>query len=173
MVRSNDWVFTLSVNVWAGIFSILGAFGILSLISDLVVFEVHIAAVVGAWQDVTRRMMDAAFGWIFDLLGIEFAWYVKDYFIMSFVAAGMLARTYVKVNGSMKDAIDGFSENFWRNIAFIILWPYPFLIGLRKIFIDDDELDRQSFLIYFETVVWGLLVMAVNYILILSGAPRA
>ncbi|MGF1454724.1 MAG: hypothetical protein ACFB6R_05025 [Alphaproteobacteria bacterium] len=172
MVRSNGWVFTLSVHVWAAIFSILGAFGILSLMSDLIVFEFHIGTVVEAWQQTTRQMMDAAFGWIFRLLGIEFAWYVKDYFIMSFVAAGMLARTYVKVNGSLKDALDGFFENFWRNVLFVIFWPYPFLIGLRKIFLDDDELDRQSFLIYFETVVWGLLVMAVNYALILSGAPR-
>ncbi len=173
MVRSNDWVFTLSVNIWAGIFSILGAFGILSLMSDIVVFEIHIGAVVEAWQTVTRQMMDYLFGWIFRLLGLEFPWYVKDYFTMSFVAAGMLARTYVKVNGSMRDALDGFREHVWRDIVFIVAWPYPFLLGMRKIFFDGDDLDRQSFLIYFETIVWGLIVMAINYLLILSGAPRA
>ncbi len=173
MVGTQNWVTWLGVNRWAIAFSILGAFGILSLASDIIEFEKHIGTVVAYWQTMTRAMMDFLFGWIFRLLGIEFPWWAKDYFTMCFVAAGMLARTYIKVNGNLKDAWDGFREKTGRNAVFIVVWPWPFLIGLKKIFIDKTEADRKGFLIYFETVVWAVAVIAVNYLLVWVGAPVA
>lgn len=171
MVGAQNWIATLSVNGWALAFSILGAFGILSLVSDVIIFEAHIGAVIGVWQDFTRSLMDILFGWIFRLFGVEFPWWAKDYLTMCFVAAGMLARTYIKVNGSVKDAADGFREQWRRNLVFILAWPYPFYIGIRKIFAETPDLDRKGFLIYFETVAWAMLVIGINAALVIAGAP--
>lgn len=173
MVGTQNWVALSGIYLWAIVFSILGAFGILSLASDIMPFERHIASAIELWQDLTRPVIEAAFGWVFEMFGLEFPWWLKDYLIMCIVATGMLARTYLKVNGNFRDALDGFREQFWRNVVFIVFWPYPFYVGLRKIFIEKHPLDRKGFLIYFETIVWAVIVIGVNYILILGGMPVA
>ncbi|MEO1775640.1 MAG: hypothetical protein AAFS07_11880 [Pseudomonadota bacterium] len=73
-------------------FALLGAVGLLSLVSDFVGLADDVRALMEAWKAVTRPIWDVTLGPIFQWFGWPLPWWLKDYLTMGVIHAAMALR---------------------------------------------------------------------------------
>jgi hypothetical protein len=75
--------------------AILAAIGLISLIGNLIDLPMLVKEWVEAWRTVTRPIWEFVFGWLFQYFHIKMPIWLKDYFTMGVIAAGMEVRSTI------------------------------------------------------------------------------
>lgn len=158
-------------------FALLGAFGLFSLISDFMAMQEDLALWVEAWRSVTRPVWDFLAGWIFRLVGIEFSWWIKDYLTVGVIHTSMTARATIIIEIEyfkkfISKDFNRFEKYAYPTILFftliysIVAWPLV-AYWLRSDIIPSKKNTGWKFArIYFETLVYLMVFIAVNFFLI-------
>lgn len=145
-------------------FALLGAVGLLSLVRELLQWQEQFAYWIDAWRAVTRPVWDFLFGWILSYFDLPFPEWVKDYMSFAVISFGMSIRA--QKNGVFD--YGGRSEVLWTLFISFFLWPAMFLWAAIM-----TVIKGVRFSIYWETLIYALVIIAINYALIFGGAPTA
>jgi len=177
-------------------FVFLGVMGIFSIVGNFMILEENIHHTLDAWRVFTRLIWDFLLGWLFEWIGWELPWWVKDYLTFGLIvkAADFRAGKLFQIQG-----LPGNNMPFSFRLAVfdVLIWPmvvkihfmsdkeleHDFQRMMRKktykhsgrIYSSELERFKESIKnrrrIFTETFVYALIAIAINYAFVFSGAP--
>lgn len=177
-------------------FVLLGVLSIVAIVGNFVALEENIAQTVSAWRAVSRPIWEFLAGWFFDLLGWNFAWWVKDYWSMGVVTVAMFFRSEIVYKNVAMEAASKFEDDniqiwvqktydFWHDwpsqiimgIFAFLAWPLLWYFRMKKSigyslhYFEKipkvvKHADKSRNMVFWETVIWALILLSLNYIAI-------
>lgn len=170
-------------------FVFLGVIGIFSIVGNFMILEEKIHHTLDAWRVFTRLIWDFLLGWLFEWIGWELPWWVKDYLTMATVTAGADMRSaYVrrKIIG-----VRGWNEEYWHSNNLLtalfagVIWPITILYYMFSYFRNLEvpfalpelrtpevrNIYKTESMTFFEVMICAVLMIAANYVFVISGAP--
>ncbi|MEM9141324.1 MAG: hypothetical protein AAGB15_15955 [Pseudomonadota bacterium] len=150
-------------------FTLLGAIGLFSLVSDFVALQKDIDRWIDAWKSVTRPIWDFLLGWLFDWIGWAMPWWLKDYLTVGLIVGGMAVRLLIVSKTWNFEA-----STFVGLILSVFLWPFTLYHAVVDLHFDEvNDAETQNRWVFWETGIYLLILIAVNYALIFGGSPTA
>lgn len=168
-------------------FAALGALALLSLADDLLQLHEWIEHWISAWRGITFPIWDFLLGPLLRRFDLHLSDWMKDYLSIGLVVFGMNLRSRL-YEVSMRTRSDGPQMVVWHlgpfpvcaydesnallNVLFslldflegILLWP---AIIVNRVYrsIRGYDLAREKLVIFMETLVWVLMLVAFSYAL--------
>ncbi len=171
-------------------FTILGMMGLFSIVGNFMTLEENIYQTLEAWRSVTRPIWDFLLGWLFEWIGWEMPWWVKDYLTMGVITTAAAARADIGETTAQLSHFMYVPRNLQNPTLQMIVWPhfiYKVTLNLRHLnrynneFMepDDDPVSLPGFIrainrrsqIFAECYVYALFLIALNFVFVISGAP--
>ncbi len=176
-------------------FTILGMMGLFSIVGNFMTIEENIYQTLEAWRSVTRPIWEFLLGWLFEWIGWEMPWWMKDYLTMGAIVAGAQGRG-TKIDLDWRDTwlfrigtplILALMIPVWPLIFVSLYWSFKALLrsarAIRLSELADVEVDPEltasndrlklRAMIFFETFIFAFILIAINYAFVFSGAPSA
>ncbi len=174
-------------------FTILGMIGLFSIVGNFMTLEENIYQTLEAWRSVTRPIWEFLLGWLFEWIGWEMPWWVKDYLTMGAIVAGAQGRG-AKIDPDWQDTwlfrsgtliVLALMIPVWPLIFVSLFWSFKAMLrsarAIRLSELADVEVDpeltasndrlKQRNMIFFETFIFAFILIAINYAFVFSGAP--
>ncbi|MEL7464858.1 MAG: hypothetical protein AAFN79_12365 [Pseudomonadota bacterium] len=150
-------------------FAFLGAMGIFSIVGNFMTLEENIYQTLEAWRSVTRPIWDFLLGWLFEWVGWKMNSHLKDYLTMATITTAALLRVQIYLRDHIKDV---FTSKL-ANILFLgFTWPIVLTMSVPLLIYEGEYKDNNTLFVFFETFLYFLVLLAINYVFIFNGAPN-
>lgn len=144
-------------------FTFLSAIGLLSITSSIVEWQSDLRVLIDAYSAISSFLWTYTLSWLEPLLNFKMPLLGKQYLLMTLIVLGSGLRS------SLKDNTNWSWRDYLGLLELALLWPILLPVALVAVWLNREYRSGPTYL-FFESFVWALIIIAINYALIFSGA---
>ncbi len=156
-------------------FVLLGAFGLLSLPSELVQWQEHLGNIIDGFRWLSSLVCYPLNAIGRALFGLELVSWAEKYLCLSFIFFGSLMRAILATYPDDADLPKHHPGNYFLGLLMSLVWPVTALMALWQVIQarNDNEayVENQKTLgVFLESFIVALILIALNYLFVMAQA---